>query len=92
VVLDGPVLELNIGEVLGHGIAHEIGHLLLGPARSPRGLMSAHWTTEELRLASRNQLNFFLQQSVSPCGGVRARMQEEECPEMMQYMSGSTSE
>ena len=83
VVLDGPVLQLDVGEVLGHAIAHEIRHLLLGLAHSPRGLMSAHWPPEELRLASRNQLNFFPMQGASLRSGVRVRMQEEECPKMM---------
>ncbi len=31
-------------EILGHVIAHEIGHVLEGIARhSPEGLMKAHW-------------------------------------------------
>jgi hypothetical protein len=45
--------------VLGATIAHEIGHLLLGPkAHSPRGIMSARIGCDELRLASRGELRF----------------------------------
>ena len=44
---------------LGHVIAHEIGHLLLGRAsHSPSGLMSARWTGDELRLLVRGELLF----------------------------------
>jgi hypothetical protein len=45
--------------VLGAAMAHEIGHLLLGPkAHSPRGIMSARIGCGELRLASRGELRF----------------------------------
>ena len=40
----------NLGTVMGHAIAHEIGHLLLGTnSHSGSGLMSAVWTASELR-------------------------------------------
>jgi hypothetical protein len=36
--------------LLGHAIAHELGHLLLATnAHSPRGLMRASWSPEDLR-------------------------------------------
>jgi hypothetical protein len=45
--------------VLGATMAHEIGHLLLGPkAHSRRGIMSARIRCEELRQASRGELRF----------------------------------
>jgi hypothetical protein len=48
---------LNEGTVLGHAIAHEIGHLLLGvDAHSPEGLMRAHWTPHDLALAAQGKL------------------------------------
>jgi hypothetical protein len=38
------------GEALGHAIAHEAGHLILGSVdHSPHGLMRATWTLDELR-------------------------------------------
>jgi hypothetical protein len=46
------------GEVLGDAIAHELGHLLLGSGHSPGGLMRAHWTLSDLRLANQGQLRF----------------------------------
>src|SRR5262249_10200830 len=43
---------------LGAALAHEIGHLMLGPAHSRSGVMSAHLGTRELDLASRGELRF----------------------------------
>jgi hypothetical protein len=40
---------VDAGPLLGRAIAHEIGHLLLGTAHSPAGLMRAHWYDDELR-------------------------------------------
>ena len=38
------------GELLGHAIAHEVGHLILGSVdHSPFGLMRATWRVDELR-------------------------------------------
>ena len=34
--------------LLGYAIAHEIGHLLLGNAHAPSGLMRAAWTVPEM--------------------------------------------
>src|SRR5688572_25603174 len=48
-VLAGPA-GLDIATLLGHAIAHEIGHLLLGTnAHSTTGLMRAVWSREEVR-------------------------------------------
>ena len=39
--------------ILGHAMAHELGHLLLGMnSHSPTGLMRAHWTSEDLANAT----------------------------------------
>jgi hypothetical protein len=47
----------NEGTVLGHAIAHELGHLLLGvDAHSPEGLMRAHWTPRDLDFAAQGKL------------------------------------
>ena len=48
-VLAGPA-RVDITTLLGHAIAHEIGHLLLGTnAHSTTGLMRAVWSREEVR-------------------------------------------
>ena len=41
--------ELSVSRMLGHTIAHEIGHLLLGDnSHSPGGIMAAPWTKQDL--------------------------------------------
>jgi hypothetical protein len=48
-VLAGPA-RTDIATLLGHAIAHEIGHLLLGTnAHSAAGVMRAVWSREEVR-------------------------------------------
>jgi len=43
--------DLSIPEVLGHVIAHELGHILLGPgAHSRSGIMRASLDLEWLRI------------------------------------------
>jgi hypothetical protein len=50
--------------ILGHAMAHELGHLLLGAnSHSPSGLMRAHWTREDLGNASKGNLRFSKEQS-----------------------------
>jgi hypothetical protein len=72
-------VELTLGELLGHGIAHEIGHLLLGTnSHSPSGLMSARWNREQLKLAACGQLTFLKDQAVAIRGDVRARRAQQE--------------
>jgi hypothetical protein len=53
--------EANWGfaDLLGHAVAHELGHLLLGTsAHSPAGVMRARWETEDLRRLSHHGLVF----------------------------------
>jgi hypothetical protein len=52
-------LKVSLPELLGHIIAHEMGHLLLGSnAHSPLGIMRATWRRTELELASKGDLLF----------------------------------
>ena len=47
------------GQVLGHAIAHELGHLLLNQeGHSPLGIMRGEWGYAEMRDASRGELLF----------------------------------
>jgi len=51
--------------ILGHAMAHELGHLLLGTnSHSLTGLMRAHWTPEDLANASKGKLRFSREQSL----------------------------
>ncbi len=45
-------------DLLGYVIAHEIGHLLLGPDHHPRTIMQGNWRLRELDLVSTRQLCF----------------------------------
>lgn len=50
--------------ILGHAMAHELGHLLLGTnSHSPTGIMRAHWTSEDLANATGGHFLFTLEQS-----------------------------
>jgi hypothetical protein len=52
--------------ILGHAMAHELGHLLLGTSsHSPNGLMRSHWTGEDLANASKGNLRFTWEQSLT---------------------------
>ena len=49
----------TLSEVLGHVMAHEIGHLLLGlNAHSSTGIMQARWSAAELRSMAMGRLVF----------------------------------
>jgi len=61
--------------VLGHAMAHELGHLLLGTLEhSSQGLMRARWNGEDLRLAQRRSFRFLPQQAEQIHAGLRARL------------------
>lgn len=50
--------------ILGHVIAHEVAHVLIGPGHSEDGIMRREWSREELRLISLGlQLGFTSEQS-----------------------------
>jgi hypothetical protein len=45
--------------ILGHAMAHELGHLLLGTnTHSPLGLMRAQWSWRDLEMANAGEFNF----------------------------------
>ena len=57
--------HVSAATILGHAMAHELGHLLLGTnSHSPIGLMRAHWDPEDLTRASRGALRFSHEQSL----------------------------
>jgi hypothetical protein len=49
--------------VLAYAAAHEIGHLLLGEAHSPQGLMRATWDAKDFLAMSQNDLHFSPEQA-----------------------------
>lgn len=55
----GAASGVNGIELLGHAVAHEIGHLVLGtPDHSRFGLMRATWTSAEIRRARPSDWTF----------------------------------
>ncbi len=56
--------HVGLARVLGHVMAHELGHLLLGSnAHSRQGIMCPQWHQGELRLASKGSLLFSQEQA-----------------------------
>jgi len=58
--------ESHIGAaiILGHAMAHELGHLLLGTnSHATGGLMRAHWGPGDLAQAAKGNLLFSLEES-----------------------------
>lgn len=57
--------DISPSVILGHSLAHELGHLLLGTdSHSRQGLMRAHWTGEDLAKASKGNLRFSQEESL----------------------------
>ncbi|MCI0540877.1 MAG: hypothetical protein L0Z50_37225 [Verrucomicrobiales bacterium] len=65
------------GVVLGHVLAHEIGHLLLrSNAHSPGGIMSGDWFASNLRRAAQGQLLFTASESAHLRKEIAARLED----------------
>ena len=54
---NNPGVSSNVGILLGHAIAHELGHLL-GQPHSVRGIMRAHWGHNEWAAAVAGRMRF----------------------------------
>jgi len=66
--------ELSAGQVLGHAIAHEIGHHLLGDnSHGLRGIMVGNWSKQHLRHMSKGDLLFTHQEVTRIQAEVRHR-------------------
>ena len=50
--------QLDLDRVLGYVIAHELGHLLLGPGHAAQGVMRAEWDLRDLQAISQHRLQF----------------------------------
>ena len=56
--------NVDLSDILGSVMAHELGHLLLGSnSHAPTGIMRARWQGEELSRAARGSLLFTAEQS-----------------------------
>jgi hypothetical protein len=53
--------HISASRLLGHAIAHEVGHLLKGSnSHSAEGIMAANWYADQIGAANREALNFTL--------------------------------
>jgi hypothetical protein len=50
--------QTDMAPLIAYTIAHEIGHLLLGPGHRAHGIMRATWGQDELRALSQRYLGF----------------------------------
>jgi hypothetical protein len=70
--------EISSDEVLGHAIAHELGHLLLGSdSHAASGLMQDKWEGRDLRRAAKGDLLFTPEQSEVLRRNVLARTKQK---------------
>jgi hypothetical protein len=73
--------RLRPSVILGHIVAHELGHLLLGPgSHSSQGIMRAPWLRKELERVAQGSMTFLPRESQSIQSNVRARMAAEAKP------------
>ena len=69
--------SLSAADSLGHAMAHEIGHLLLGTnSHSPTGLMHARWDRSDMLRAATGWLIFTDEEGERLRADMRARQQE----------------
>jgi hypothetical protein len=65
---------LSSQQILGHAMAHEIGHLLLGSnSHAATGLMRANWWSKDLRVPAREGLFFTSDQAERIKGEISRR-------------------
>jgi hypothetical protein len=56
--------KVSLAQVLGHAMAHELGHLLLGSnSHSSRGIMRGTWSAADIRLVAKGDLLFTSEQT-----------------------------
>ena len=83
--------EYNFGEILGCLIAHEIGHLLLGPNHhTVSGIMRDEWDIRQVQLATMDALGFTTEQAKLMRANARMRATPEEASVMEQPLRAPT--
>jgi hypothetical protein len=70
---------MSLHQVLGHAMAHELGHLLLGSnSHSGWGLMRAVWNNRDMQRAAKGDLLFTSEQAEAISQKVLAKNQQQE--------------
>jgi hypothetical protein len=73
---------VNPATLLGLAVAHEFGHLLLGPkAHSEQGIMRANWSDSDIKHGIQGQLRFTAQQAPLIRANVQSRIEGRERPQ-----------
>ncbi len=74
--------RVDAAQLLGLVVAHELGHLLLGPkAHSPDGIMRANWSRRDMELGAKGQLRFTDRQAPRIRTEVQSRIDDAaSCP------------
>jgi len=73
---------VDVAQLLGLSVAHEFGHLLLGPkAHSAEGIMRANWSHHDMDRGAKGQLCFTDRQAPLIRAEVQTRIQERERPQ-----------
>jgi len=73
--------DLGLPKMLGHAIAHELGHELLGSnAHSPIGLMRENWGPKDLRCAAKGDMLFTHDQAKLVRDNLLAKIKSQESP------------
>ena len=71
--------HVSMGQVLGHVIAHEVGHLLLNQqVHSPHGIMRGEWSFADFRDMTSGMLLFTPEQAEYLQADVRSRNSRQE--------------
>jgi hypothetical protein len=74
---------LPTDQIFGYVLAHELGHLFLGPhCHTPDGIMRGMWGSKDLRYTTRGFLHFGLQQAQVIREVVGQRMRFEGGPQL----------
>ena len=61
-------------DILGYAVAHELGHLLLGPRHTTHGIMSVRWSIRDLQMMTQRRLRFTQAE-----GSAMQRKIQQEC-------------
>jgi len=73
---------ISLAQLLGLAVAHEFGHLLLGPqAHSAEGIMRTNWSRRDMESGARGQLRFTDRQAMLIRADVQSRTKERERPQ-----------
>jgi hypothetical protein len=77
--------HVGVAIILGHAMAHELGHLLLGTnSHSSAGLMQAHWEPRDLAQAAKGHLLFSAEESTQ----MRSRFTRDDSDPVAVFVEG----